>query len=413
MQLKPHRGSVAGWRSRLGAAPVVLGLLAAAPARAGVEAASRITVFQETSSGARDTSVTVLHPQTDVSANLGEALSISAGYQMDIVTGATPRIQGVDAVSSATRFEDLRQTAGGGLGWNLGEVSLNAGYSHGWEKDYRSNTVQVGGRGDFLERNLTLGLNYTRNIDEVCDANNATAQGPLELRALAASDHCFQPGRADTVTRRVDIHTFEPTLAWTATPKLLVQVGGTLQVLDGFQSNPYRRVRVGQQGAAPQEHLPRHRQRYAAFSRAHFAIPSLRAALLLGVRGYRDTWDLWAASFDLGLRKYLADALILALDGRYHLQTGAIFYRSARDYVNKGPAGAYWTGDRELSPMGTVSGGLKLAYLKRRGQELDGFFDEVEFSIRFDGMFYQLEEGAPNFDRKLALIGALGAALRF
>ena len=61
-------------------------------------------------------------------------------------------------------------------------------------------------------------------------------------------------------------------------PLLLLQLGGTLQILDGFQSNPYRAVSLGPEGREPQERLPQHRQRYALFVRAHQAIVPLRAA---------------------------------------------------------------------------------------------------------------------------------------
>jgi hypothetical protein len=121
---------------------------------------------------------------------------------------------------------------------NTALVGLAAGYSYGWEKDYRSHTLSASARGDFLERNFTLGLAYTRNFDSVCDQNNQNAQGPLDLLALASSENCFKVGVEDVVERKVATHTFEPSLVWTATPRLLLQGGGTLQVIDGFQSSP-------------------------------------------------------------------------------------------------------------------------------------------------------------------------------
>jgi len=381
----------------------------------GVEVESRFTIFREPSKLSKNAGITVYHPQTDVRATLGDAFSIGANYEIDMVSGATQRVQSaaVDAISSATKFDDFRQAAGGSLGWNMTDIGLSAGYSHGWEKDYKSNTILAAARGDFMERNLTLGLAYTKNLDEVCDNNNATAQDIIDLKPLASSDHCFDSKRSDVVTRKVGIDTFEPSLAWTVTPKLLMQFGGTLQVIKGFQSSPYRRVAIGPQGNTPQERLPEARQRYALFSRAHFAIPSIRGAVLLGGRAYWDTWELWAASADLTFRKYLADALVLSVNGRYHRQTGANFYRNGMGYLTEGSAGAYWTGDRELSPMGAMTGGFKLAYFKRKEQNPAAFFDEIEVNLKFEGIFYQLESGAPNRDRTMALVAQVGFALRF
>ena len=388
-----------------------LALLQSLPVFADVQAASRFTMFREP--GTKNAGITVLHPQTDVSAELNGA-SVSAGYEVDMVSGATPRVfGGVDAVTSATRFTDLRQAARASVGWNVADVGLLAGYSYGWESDYISHTLQVGARGDFLEKNFTLGLFYTRNIDSVCDANNALAQGLLDRKSLVSSDKCFEAGQVETVKRSVDIHTFEPTLSWTATPKLLLQFGATLQLLDGFQSNPYRRVLVGSQGRTPQERVPETRQRYALFARANYAVPALRAAVSLLGRTYRDSWDVLAATADAWFTSYLTDALLFGVHGRYHKQTGALFYRSAPDYETLGPPGSYWTGDRELAPLGTITSGLKIAYLRTRRQKPDAWLDELELNVKFDGMFYGLERFGPNSDRKMALITQVGVSARF
>lgn len=390
-----------------------VGWLAAQPSasHADVQGASRLTLFREPAS--QSEGITVIHPQTDVSATLGGA-SLAAGYEVDIVSGATPRVfGGVDAVSAATRFSDLRQTVKSSLGWNVSDVGLLAGYSYGWESDYLSHTLQVAARGDFLEKNFTLGLAYTRNFDTVCDANNGLAQGVLALRALGSSARCFEGGQTETVKRDLDIHTLEPSLTWTATPRLLLQLGVSLQLLEGFQSNPYRQVLVGSQGRTPQERVPAQRQRYALFGRAHYALPALRAAVALHGRAYRDSWDLLAATADLWIHKYLMEGLLLGLHGRYHRQTGAVFYRSAADYERLGPAGSYWTGDRELSPFGTLSSGLKLTYIRSRQQRPEAWLDTLEVSMKFEGMFYQLEEGAPNRDRTKALVAQLGVLARF
>jgi hypothetical protein len=396
-------------------AVVCLLLRGAAPVWADVEAASRVTFFREP--GNSNEGVTVVHPQTDVNAVLGESLSIGAGYEVDMVSGATPAIysaqSGVDAISGATKFDDFRQAARAALGWNTNTVGVNAAYSYGWESDYRSHTLQVGAKGDFLERNFTLGLAYTRNLDEVCDQNNEAAQGLLDLKPLVSSATCFQTGQRTTVTRKVDIDTLEPSLTWTATPKLLLQFGATLQLLDGFQSSPYRRVVVNFQGQAPQERLPEQRQRYALFVRGNWAFPSIRGALSMGARAYRDSWDLWSGTLDTWFNKYLASKILVTLRGRYHKQTGAVFFRSGPDLEIKGPTGEYWTGDRELAPMDTILAGFKLAYISKRGQEQQAFLEEVEINAKFDGLIYNLDANAPNADRPYALIAQLGAALRF
>jgi hypothetical protein len=386
------------------------------PAHATVEAASNITLFRESSA---KTPVQVVHPQLDVSADLAKWAAVNAGYEVDIVSGATPRAYGsptetsagVDAVSGATSFSDQRQQARGGLTVNTPLVGLTAGYSYGWEKDYRSHTLSAAARGDFLERNFTFGLAYTRNFDSVCDQNNQNAQGPLDLLALSTSENCFKIGADDVVTRKVATHTFEPSLVWTATPRLLLQGGGTLQVTDGFQSSPYRTVYVGSQGRAPQEHVPTLRQRYALFGRARLAVPELRGAVSAMARAYRDTWDVRAATAEAELLKYLGPSVIVGAHARLHIQSGAIFFRTATDYRTLGPVGHYWTGDRELSPLNTLLGGLTLAYLKR--PQGKAWYEEMELNVKFDVMKYQSASDGPNADRTGAITSMVGGAIRF
>ena len=393
---------------------LALASLALWPARtdANVEASTHVMLFSEPSS--TNKGVQVIHPQTDVSAGIGPHATVGAGYEVDIVSGATASIYGPpDAISGATHFSDERQQARANLAIETPLVGLSAGYSYGWERDYRSRTLALSARGDFLERNFSYALAYTRNFDTVCDQNNSSAQGPLYLQPLASSQHCFQTAMTDVTTHRVSVHTFEPSLTWTATPRLLIQGGGTVQVIDGFQSSPYRRVAVGSEGHTPQEHVPDLRQRFALFARGRLALPEIRAAASALARVYRDTWDLRAATAEAEFAKYLGPSLILTARGRVHLQSGAIFFRLAEDYRTRGPVGQYWTGDRELAPLDTALGGLKLTYLRRPERERRGWLDELELNVRFDAMIYAPPHGAPNADRHGAYVTQAGVALRF
>ena len=57
------------------------------------------------------------------------------------------------------------------------------------------------------------------------------------------------------------IDTTQATLTQNLSPTLVLQTSLYGQILDGFQSNPYRRVRVGPN--EPQEHMPTTRARGA------------------------------------------------------------------------------------------------------------------------------------------------------
>jgi Protein of unknown function (DUF3570) len=390
--------------------------LRAAPARATQDAQARVTLFREPSS--ENDGIRVVHPQIDVGSTLGPDFHLGVGYEVDIVSGATPAIfgprSGVDAVSSATKFSDTRHQFHGALAYTRPSSSWSFGYSYGWESDYRSSAITGAATTDLLDHNFTLGLSYTHNFDSVCDANNANiGDQPLDLKPLTSSAHCFSSD-SDVTTHSLAIDTFQPSLSWTATPKLLLQVGSTIQVLDGFQSNPYRSVLVGMQHRTPQERLPQFRQRYAVYARAVYALPAVKSSVLFMGRLYQDSWAIQAASGEVNLNKYFTPAVLISLRGRYHLQSGATFYRDGSGYRDLGPGGQYWTGDRELSPMSNYLVGGKAAILRHPGQEHSAWFVEMEVSAKYELLLYHLDSpDAPNADRKYAHIVQAAFSLRF
>ncbi len=403
-------------RLLLRAAALAAGLMSSARAADNpTEASARLTFFQEPSKA--NGGIKVIHPQVDASSPLGAGVGIAAGWAADAVTGATPAVFGpradVDAITAAT-FRDLRQQAHGGLSYDRPDAGIAASYSYGWEHDYRSHAVSVTTRDDLYDHNFTLGLSYTHNWDSVCDANNQAAATPLDLRPLTSSAHCFTPGATDVVSRRLSIDAVEPSLSWTMTPRLVVEGGGTIQLLDGFQSNPYRRVLIGNQRQEPQEHEPTYRQRYAVFGRAAYALPQWRASALVMGRLYQDSWAIQAATADIQVNKYLSQRMLLTLRGHYHLQSGASFYRDGQGYRVNGPAGQYWTGDRELSPMSNYLIGGRMAFLRRPQQERGSWFAEMEADVKYELLMYHLESvNAPNADRPYAHILQAAFALRF
>ena len=415
LQLRPSLAARA-----LAAAGVVAALLAApAPrVRAGTQDAStRVTVFAEPSSA--NMGVIVTHPQLDLGTTLGPDFRLAVGYSVDIVSGATPRIFGphtgtVDVVTSASKFSDVRHQVQGTLSYDRPSSSLAFTGSYGWESDYRSAAITGTTRTDLLDHNFTLGLSYTHNFDTVCDANNMAVIGdPIQLKPLEKSDDCFTSA-ADVTTHQLHIDTFQPSLSWTATPKLIVELGSTIQLLDGFQSNPYRQVLLGRDHLTPQERLPQFRQRYAVYLRAAYALPAVRASLMGMGRVYQDSWALQAGTGEALINKYFGQSLLLTLRGRYHIQSGASFYRNGLDYLTLGPIGQYWTGDRELSPMSNYLAGGKIALLRRPEQERSSWFVEMELNLKYELLLYHLDSpDAPNADRTRAHIVQAAFSLRF
>ncbi|ACY14938.1 DUF3570 domain-containing protein [Haliangium ochraceum] len=351
------------------------------------------TYYQEQRRGGLG-GLTVIHPQADLSVDLGETTTVSAGYSADVVSGATPAVYQVDAVSAATTFEDVRHEGHLSLGFagSRSRLSLTAGTAV--ERDYASLIIGGSGSVDLPGKNTTFALSYTHNFDQVCDKENGLLT-PLERLALEGSDPCEKqailvedtPGM--TVWRSLDIDTLQATLTQNLSPRAVLQVGAFGQVLRGFQSNPYRRVRIGD--LLPQESVPSNRGRAALMLRVNRFIPAVRGALHVMGRGYSDTWGVDGVAAEMGYSQYFGRSLLVRFRGRFSYQQAATFYKDAFYYETESTAGAFFTGDRELGQVSNILGGVKLAYVKEaeEGQAVWGVFDSLQLNLKGEAMLME------------------------
>ncbi len=328
-------------------------------------------------------------PEVDLAVDLSTHINLNAGYEADVVSGATPAIYeaphaGVDAVSSATQFSDVRHEGRAGLTFAGTRSSLRTGVSYGTERDYRSFALTGGGSVDLAGHNTVLDLEYTHDFDRVCDFANGDAT-PLERRPLTGADPCFTSG-GNTITRDIAVDTAQATLTQNLTPGLVGQLGVYGQIVDGFQSNPYRRVQVFNVEA--QENVPTLRDRGAVFARANLALAE-HTTLSLFVRGYADNWAVRGASAELELHQYLGPHVLIRLRARGYQQTGAVFFRDAADYATLGPAGNYFTGDRELAPLRDGLGAAKISWLATStdGKPVLGLFQDADLHLEIEGLW--------------------------
>jgi hypothetical protein len=378
-----------------------------ATAHAEDEVRAAVTYFHEP---APNTGLIVIHPQVVYQQDYTSHFGLDAGYDADVVTGATPQVFGIDAVSAATDFSDMRHHGTLGLRFLTDNATLRVGGGFAGERDYRSGTVSAAMTTDLFNRNTQLSAEYTHNFDSVCDANNTNAEELLELRALDSSDQCFSRSSDLTSTRKLAIDTAQLAVTQVVTPWMLIQAGTTGQVLRGFQANPYRQVLLGQR--AVQEHLPGVRNRLSLFARGKFALRPVRGSIEASVRGYFDSWAIEGVSADLAWDQYVARPLILRAHARIHVQDSALFYRDGVDYAQSGAIGSYWTGDRELSALLNQTYGVKATLLIRpKNGQLLKVMDDIRVSAKTDFILYRsLTDNptqSPNFDRTKGLIDAL------
>ncbi len=362
----------------------------ATPARADDTAEASTSVFAEKRDGGKG-GLTVVHPQLDLGVDLGRYVTLAAGYSADAVSGATATTYSVDAVSTATKFSDFRQEGDVGLGFQGRRSKLSFNTSYSTERDYLSRSIGGAASIDLAGRNTTMALAYSHSWDTVCDKDNGMAT-PLDSRALVGSDPCMKSGISGkddpgiTIWKPLSIDTAQVTLTQNLSPTLNMQIAGYGQVLDGFQSNPYRSVDVG--GVNAQEYIPNVRARWSVTARVNRYLPKLHGAVHFGARFYDDTWHVIGGDVELAYSQYIGNSLLLRIHARVYQQTSAAFFKDAFYYLTQSTAGAYYTGDRELSPVRNAMVGAKLTLISLGGdKKVWHLFDKLQLNLKGDVLF--------------------------
>jgi hypothetical protein len=373
------------------------------------------TVFYE-KGGPLD--MTVLNPALKANAQIVEAFSLRAGWEADVVSGASVAIvdapggSSVDAVTSATTLDDFRQVARGGATLRGDVTRLDVGYGYGFEKDYKSHAFTMNAAADLFDRNTTLEIGYSRGWDAVCDLSQPQAERAVERQRMPSSAGCFKSGQG-RLAQPLDLHNIQG--AWTQawTPIFNTQLVLSGQLIHGFQSNPYRAVWLGR--AAVQEHHPNDRARYAVGLGARVWLKPIGGALQLSARGYRDTWAVAAGSAELAYERGLGQLLRVRVRGRYYQQGAAAFFSD--DYALD-PQGQYFTGDRELSAMRSWLGGLQIALTPAPAEngKVLGVLDSFRFVLKGDYLTYRFKNfhyGTAVVPNRRAVFGTIGLDATF
>lgn len=373
------------------------------------------------------TNMFVYTPGGELSAKPTEWLGVRAGYEADIVSGASVSTKAgsayqannpaADVISTAS-VKDIRHSGRGGLSLKKGDVTATGNYAYSTENDYRSHSFNVAIRTEAYDHNTQFEISYARNFDRVCDRTQGVNDPPTRFRALESSDGCFKSDPLRT-QRDLGVDGFQGSWSQAWTPIFVTQLVYTAQVTNGFQSSPYRSVIIGQ-GLRAQEHHPENRARQALALRMNLYLRPIKAAVRVGVRAYDDTWDIKSGTIDAELEKYVLPPLRAALRGRLYKQTGALFWSD--DYTGGdrplGPKGQYFTGDRELSPFWSWSAGARVTYLKYRSSEgrILGFLESFRAGGSFDVIGFDYAEytlGGVPVGSARAYVGGVDLGLAF
>lgn len=285
--------------------------------------------------------------------------NIGGSYLIDFVTAASP-----DIVSMASRsFKEARHAVALGGGYKIGTVGLNANGNVSSEPDYLSMT---GGGAISVELNdklITPRIGYNFSRDRIGIRNTPFKQ--------------FE--------RNLTTNEFEAGVTFVLSPTTLLVTGVTAQIERGENSKLYRYVPMFAPDIAPRvspgesieavnanrlpvrarELLPRERDRFSAGARINHRFSS--GTLRVEERLYTDSWGIKASTTDAKYFHDLGDHLRVWPHLRVHAQTGASFYKLAYPAAINADGSLdvfqFRTGDRELSPMLTVTagGGTRIA----------------------------------------------------
>jgi len=344
----------------------------------------------------------VYSPSVDVQASPFSWLDVRGGWEADVVSGASVKTKAgssygethsPDVVTTAS-VRDLRNLGRGEFEIKGEETSLTAGYAYGTEHDYRSHSLHVSARTDVLQHNTQFEVSYARNFDTVCDrVQSSSANVPTQWVALESSAGCFTSASGRTV-HAIAVDNYEASWAQAWTPVLSTQLTYSAQLVDGFQSDPYRSVILAE-GIEAQEHQPNERQREAVTFRVAYYVRAIKSAFRTTIRGYHDTWAIDSGSVELEAEKSLAESFRLLVRGRFYKQGGAVFWSD--DYSGGGPPlgpkGQYWTGDRELSPFTSWLAGLRVVWsLAPANGHLLGVLESLKVAASADLSSYSYDE---------------------
>lgn len=280
-------------------------------------------------------------PALLVRKNFAERVSMSAGYYVDRISGAS-----IDVVTNASPYHEERKEATVGADLLHRDTLLSVSYTDSDENDYKARTLHFGVSQDLFENRTTLALGYSHGRDDVGRVDSDfSAHARREVYSLSATQ------------------VINPTLLGAATYEITAD--------DGYLQNPYRSARV--QGGTVPEIYPRTRTGQALSLEL---VKSWTPDWSMRVEGrlYHDTWKLDAGNVGVGTTHRLARGWVLDGTYRFYKQGAASFYRDDFDQPLN-----YMARDKELSSFTGHTLGAKLSLPIGRWE--NAAVDAVDFSV--------------------------------
>jgi len=277
--------------------------------------------------------VTIDGPSVLIRKSVGNSLSLSANYYLDLVSSAS-----IDVITTASPYTEERTQYSVSADYLRGNTTMTAGYTSSVESDFDANTYHLAVSQDMFGQLTTLTLSYSFGDDTVRRVDDPTF---------------FR----DNIRQHYGIG-----LTQILTRNLIAALNVEVITDEGFLNNPYRTVRFIDPDSPigysyEPELYPGTRTTNAVGIRAKYYLP-YRAALEMQYRYFIDTWDIEAHTGSVGYVHPWKD-FVFSAKYRYHTQTGAHFYR---DIFSRSEATNFRGRDKELSALSSQTFKVSVAY---------------------------------------------------
>jgi Protein of unknown function (DUF3570) len=279
--------------------------------------------------------VTIDGPSVLVRKSIGDKISLSANYYIDMVSSAS-----IDVETTASPYEEERTQYSVGADILNGKSTYSLGYINSSESDYEADTYYAGVSQSMFGDLTTVSFGFKLG-ENVVKRNVAGVSDPDFLEEMQTRS--FSVGVSQIMTRN-----------------LILTFNFETITDEGFLRSPYRSVRfltTPTTQALQSEVYPNTRTSNAGSIRGKYFLP-YRAAIDAGYRYYNDTWGVVGHTGEVGYTHPLGPWTFEA-KGRYYKQVKADFYRDLfprRDFAN------FIARDKELSTFNSINIGVGATY---------------------------------------------------
>ena len=289
--------------------------------------------------------VTISGPSMLVQKSIGEHVSVSANYYIDMVSSAS-----VDVETSASPYEDERTQSSLSAAFLLGKSTYSVAYVKSDESDYVADTMILGVSHDMFGDLTTISFGYKEGKNDVF--RNVKIDG-VKQNDPTFAEHMESKGYNVGISQII-------------TKNLILSGQYEVDTDEGFLRSPYRSVRffIDPFNQGRQDEIyPNTRSSNAASIRAKYFLP-YRAAVDGMYRFYTDTWGVIGHTGELGYvhpldLPHFGGQWIFEGRVRYYTQTAANFYQ---DIFPRADFSNFMARDKELATYTAITAGLNATY---------------------------------------------------